>query len=67
VDNGVTRRLGGDKPRHYVFDQTYRPVSKCQGSALPLAASVQSNRERNSEKANSEKIFVTAQLSDNLN
>jgi hypothetical protein len=25
VDNGVTRRLGGDKPRHYIFDQDYRP------------------------------------------
>jgi len=37
VDNGVTRRLGGDKPRHYIFDQAYRPVSKCQGSAPPLA------------------------------
>jgi hypothetical protein len=23
MDNGVTRRLGGDKPRHYIFEQAY--------------------------------------------
>ena len=28
MDNGVTRRLGGDKPRHYIFDQAYGPDSR---------------------------------------
>jgi hypothetical protein len=52
VGNGVTRRLSGDKPRHYIFDQAYRPDYRCQVSASPQNG--QPNRKRNSEKANIE-------------
>jgi hypothetical protein len=28
VENGVARRLGGDKPRHNIFDQSDRPEAQ---------------------------------------
>ncbi|CAB1079680.1 hypothetical protein D1AOALGA4SA_7388 [Olavius algarvensis Delta 1 endosymbiont] len=45
MDNGVTRRLGGDKPRHYIVDQAHRHLKFHKSGGLLLKNS-RSDRER---------------------
>ncbi|MCP4630336.1 MAG: AzlD domain-containing protein [bacterium] len=45
-----TKSLGGDKSRHYLFDQACRPDSRCRVSGFSAAADLESgqfNRNRN--------------------
>jgi hypothetical protein len=54
VDNGVTRRLGGDKPRHYIFDQAHRHLYFHMSGAAGLNSG-QSNRKGTNEHRYSRK------------